>query len=74
MSDLAHTICNRRIKYITGENAFSTKLHVMYYDNHLKFDILFYIMLTNIQMGVVEDTKGWMVEVNDTIGIDTFPN
>ena len=40
----------------------------------VKFDIFFYIMLTNIQMGVVEDTKGWMVEVNDTIRIDTFPN
>lgn len=59
MSDLAHTICNRRIIYITGENALSTKLHVM---------------LTNIQKGVVEDTKDWMVEINDTIGIDTFLN
>ncbi|CAN6851415.1 unnamed protein product [Brassica oleracea] len=59
------TFYETKIKYITGENAFSTKLH---------FDIFFYIMLTNIQMGVVEDTKGWMVEVNDTIRIDTFPN
>ncbi|KAH0897121.1 hypothetical protein HID58_046689 [Brassica napus] len=53
------TFYETKIKYITGENAFSTKLHVM---------------LTNIQMGVVEDTKGWMVEVNDTIEIDTFLN
>ncbi|CAN6995753.1 unnamed protein product [Brassica oleracea var. botrytis] len=53
------TFYETKIKYITGENALSTKLHVM---------------LTNIQMGVVEDTKGWMVEINDTIGIDTFLN
>ncbi|CAG7892883.1 unnamed protein product, partial [Brassica rapa] len=53
------TFYETKIKYITGENALSTKLHVM---------------LTNIQMGVVEDTKDWMVEINDTIGIDTFLN
>ncbi|CDY16426.1 BnaA02g12300D [Brassica napus] len=53
------TFYETKIIYITGENALSTKLHVM---------------LTNIQKGVVEDTKDWMVEINDTIGIDTFLN
>ncbi|KAL0731044.1 hypothetical protein Bca4012_027138 [Brassica carinata] len=53
------TFYDTRIKYITGDKALSTKLHVM---------------LTNIQMGVVEDTKGWRVEINDTIGIDSFLN
>ncbi|KAG7594678.1 Aminotransferase class IV [Arabidopsis thaliana x Arabidopsis arenosa] len=42
------TIHDKKIKYKTGEKALSTKLH---------------LILTNIQMGVVEDKKGWMVVV-----------
>ncbi|KAL0715488.1 hypothetical protein Bca4012_064810 [Brassica carinata] len=43
------TFHDKKIKYRTGEEALSTKLHSM---------------LTNIQMGVVEDKKGWMVEID----------
>ncbi|VVB00689.1 unnamed protein product [Arabis nemorensis] len=43
------TFHDKKIKYMTGEGAMSTKLH---------------LMLTNIQMGVVEDTKGWIVEMD----------
>ncbi|CDY45046.1 BnaA08g02290D [Brassica napus] len=43
------TFHDKKIKYRTGEEALSTKLH---------------LMLTNIQMGIVEDKKSWMVEIN----------
>ncbi|EFH70492.1 branched-chain amino acid aminotransferase 6 [Arabidopsis lyrata subsp. lyrata] len=43
------TFHDNKVKYRTGEAALSTKLHSM---------------LTNIQMGVVEDKKGWMVEID----------
>lgn len=33
-----------------------------------------HLMLTNIQMGVVEDTKGWMVEMDGFVEIDSFPD
>ncbi|ESQ30468.1 hypothetical protein EUTSA_v10011586mg [Eutrema salsugineum] len=43
------TFHNKKKKYRTGKEALSTKLH---------------LMLTNIQMGIVEDKKGWMVEID----------
>ncbi|CAA7048354.1 unnamed protein product [Microthlaspi erraticum] len=43
------TFHDKKVKYKTGEETLSTKL---------------YTVLTNIQMGVVEDKKGWMVEIN----------
>ncbi|KFK35950.1 hypothetical protein AALP_AA4G059400 [Arabis alpina] len=43
------TYKDKKVKYKTGEEALSTKL---------------YTMLTDIQMGIVEDKKGWMVEID----------
>ncbi|VYS48645.1 unnamed protein product [Arabidopsis thaliana] len=53
------TFHDKRVKYRTGEEAFSTKLH---------------LILTNIQMGVVEDKKGWMMEIDHLVGTDSFPD
>jgi len=47
------TFHDKKVKYRTGEAALSTKLHSM---------------LTNIQMGVVEDKKGWMVDIDPCQG------
>ncbi|KAL1192597.1 Branched-chain-amino-acid aminotransferase 6 [Cardamine amara subsp. amara] len=47
------TFHDKKVNYRTGEAALSTKLHSM---------------LTNIQMGVVEDKKGWMVEIDGCQG------
>ncbi|ESQ30467.1 hypothetical protein EUTSA_v10011608mg [Eutrema salsugineum] len=43
------TFHDKKVKYRTGEAALSTKVHSM---------------LTSIQIGLVEDTKGWMVEID----------
>ncbi|CAA7048355.1 unnamed protein product [Microthlaspi erraticum] len=43
------TFHDKKVKYMMGEETLSTKLHSM---------------LTSIQKGLVEDTKGWMVEID----------
>ncbi|EFH70490.1 aminotransferase class IV family protein [Arabidopsis lyrata subsp. lyrata] len=53
------TYHDKRVKYRTGEEALSTKLH---------------LILTNIQMGVVEDKKGWIVEIDHFTVTDSFPD
>nr|VDC65005.1 unnamed protein product [Brassica rapa] len=47
------TFHDKKVKYRTGEEALSKKLHSM---------------LTSIQTGLVEDTKGWMVDIDPCQG------